>query len=53
MKQRIAAAAVTAHDALPAGTGAVGTGLAIAAITSYVFVIIALDLLEGPSKAAF
>jgi O-antigen/teichoic acid export membrane protein len=53
VKQRIAAVAVTARDALPTGTGAVGTGLAIAAITSYVFVIMALNSLEGPSKAAF
>ena len=53
MKQRVVAAATTARDALPAGTGAVGAGLAIAAVTSYVFVIITLNSLDGSSKAAF
>ena len=37
----------TARQTLPEGTYAVGAGLVVAAITSYVFVIVALNSLQG------
>jgi O-antigen/teichoic acid export membrane protein len=43
----------TARQTLPEGTYAVGAGLVVAAITSYVFVIVALNLLQGEAAAAF
>ena len=43
----------TARQTLPEGTYAVGAGLAVAAVTSYVFVIVALNSLQGEAAAAF
>lgn len=42
-----------ARDVAPEGTFAVGAGLVVAAITAYVFVIVALNSLVGANKAAF
>lgn len=53
MKQRLGALGRRAGSALPDGTAAVGAGLAISALASYVFVIIALNSLDGTAKAAF
>jgi O-antigen/teichoic acid export membrane protein len=53
VKNRITAAVGVARQTLPEGTGAVGSGLAVSAITSYVFVVVALNALTGDTKAAF
>lgn len=53
MKQRISAAVGAARQTLPEGTGAVGAGLAVSAMTAYVFVVVALNALSGDTKAAF
>jgi O-antigen/teichoic acid export membrane protein len=45
--------ATQATQALPEGTTAVGAGLAVSAITSYLFVIVALNALTGEAAAAF
>lgn len=42
-----------ATQTLPEGTAAVGAGLAVAAITSYVFVVVSLNSLVGGAAAAF
>jgi O-antigen/teichoic acid export membrane protein len=42
-----------ARQTVPEGTGVVGAGLLVSAITSYVFVIVALNSLSGDAKAAF
>jgi O-antigen/teichoic acid export membrane protein len=41
------------QEALPTGTAAVGAGLVVASITSYVFVVVVLNTLDGTGKAAF
>ena len=53
MKQRISSAVGAARQTLPEGTGSVGAGLVVSAITAYVFVVIALNALSGDTKAAF
>jgi O-antigen/teichoic acid export membrane protein len=53
MRDRASRLALQARQTLPEGTGVVGAGLAISAITSYVFVIVSLNSLEGDAKAAF
>jgi O-antigen/teichoic acid export membrane protein len=53
MFSKLRAVAAKSQDALPTGTAAVGAGIAISALTSYVFVIVALNSLDGSSKAAF
>lgn len=53
LRDRVIALKGHAADALPTGTAAVGAGLAVSAITSYVFVVIALNSLEGSAKSAF
>ncbi len=42
-----------ARQTLPEGTVVVGAGLAVAAVTSYVFVVVSLNALEGTAKSAF
>jgi O-antigen/teichoic acid export membrane protein len=41
------------HTVIPAGTFSVGTGLAIASVTAYAFVVVTLNALSGEAKAAF
>jgi hypothetical protein len=53
MKKHAARIAMQARQTLPEGTGVVGAGLAVAAVTSYVFVIVSLNALDGNAKAAF
>lgn len=53
MKLRFSSAVGAARQTLPEGTGAVGSGLVVSALTSYVFVVVALNALTGDSKAAF
>ena len=53
MKDKAARLAAQARQTLPEGTAAVGTGLVVAALTSYVFVIVALNSLAGGAAAAF
>jgi O-antigen/teichoic acid export membrane protein len=53
MRARATRLAVQARQTLPEGTGAVGAGLAVSALTSYVFVIVSLNSLDGDAKAAF
>jgi O-antigen/teichoic acid export membrane protein len=53
VKDRLSGLATQARTALPEGTAAVGAGLAVAAVTSYVYVIVALNALEGSAAAAF
>ncbi len=53
LRERVATLKGHAADALPTGTAAVGAGLAVSAFTSYVFVVIALNSLEGSAKSAF
>jgi O-antigen/teichoic acid export membrane protein len=53
MKQKVLGLARNFQAALPEGTAAVGAGLAVSALTSYVFVIVALNALDGPAKASF
>ena len=53
MRRHAARIAMQARQTLPEGTGVVGAGLAVAAVTSYVFVIVSLNALEGNAKAAF
>src|SRR5690606_15489277 len=50
---RAAQLATQATQALPQGTGAVGAGLAVSAVTSYVFVVVSLNALSGEAAAAF
>jgi O-antigen/teichoic acid export membrane protein len=53
MRTRTARIVIQARQTLPEGTGSVGAGLIVASITSYVFVIVSLNSLEGNAKAAF
>ena len=53
MRHHVSRIALQARQTLPEGTGVVGAGLAVAAITSYVFVIVALNALDGSADAAF
>lgn len=53
MRARVAALVRQVQQALPEGTAAVGAGLAVSAATSYVFVIVALNALDGDAKASF
>ena len=53
LRQHVTRIALQARQTLPEGTGVVGAGLAVAAVTSYVFVIIALNALDGTADAAF
>ena len=53
MRRHAARIAMQARQTLPEGTGVVGAGLAVAALTSYVFVIVSLNALQGNAKAAF
>lgn len=53
MKQRLADFSTKAKGALPEGAGAVGVGIAVSAITAYVFVIVTLNSLDTGPKAAF
>ena len=53
MKDKAARIAAHARQTLPEGTASVGTGLAIAAVTSYVFVVVSLNSLVGGAAAAF
>jgi len=53
MRRHVTRITMQARQTLPEGTGVVGAGLAVAAITSYVFVIVALNALQGDAKAAF
>lgn len=53
MKQRASQILNRAKETVPEGTGAVGAGLLVSAITAYVFVIVSLNALSGGSKSAF
>jgi len=53
MKKKIASGASKLKGAVPAGTGSVGVGIAISAVTAYVFVIVTLNSLDTGPKAAF
>ncbi len=53
MKRKIASVVTTAKAAVPEGTGVVGAGLVVAALCGYIFVVIALNALDGDAKAAF
>ena len=53
MKQRIAGVASRAKDAVPVGTGSVGVGIVVSALTAYIFVIITLNSLGTGPKGAF
>lgn len=53
MRQRVGHLVRQAQQTLPEGTGVVGAGLAVAAVTSYMFVIVALNALDGTAKNAF
>ncbi len=53
MKRRLAAGATKVKGAVPEGAGAVGIGIAVSAITAYVFVIVTLNSLDTGPKAAF
>jgi len=53
MRTRATRLAAQARQTLPEGTGVVGAGLAVSALTSYIFVIVSLNSLEGNAKAAF
>lgn len=53
MSQRGRRLAGLVRSSVPEGTLAVGVGLAVAALTSYVFVIVSLNALTGGAKAAF
>ena len=53
VKQRARQLASTARQTLPEGTTSVGAGLAVAALTSYVFVVVSLNSLVGGAAAAF
>jgi O-antigen/teichoic acid export membrane protein len=53
LRQHVSRIALQARQTLPEGTGVVGAGLAVAAATSYVFVIVALNALDGTADAAF
>lgn len=53
MRTRATDLAAQVRQTLPEGTGAVGAGLVVSAITSYVFVVVSLNALDGDAKAAF
>ncbi|MCD9623369.1 hypothetical protein [Rhabdothermincola salaria] len=53
MKAKATRIAAQARQTLPEGTTSVGAGLAVAALTSYVFVVISLNSLVGGAAAAF
>lgn len=53
MKKRIVEGAAKVRGAVPAGTGSVGLGIIIAALTAYIFVIVTLNSLDTGPKAAF
>jgi O-antigen/teichoic acid export membrane protein len=53
MKTRLIAGATKVKSAVPEGTGSVGVGIVISAITAYVFVIVTLNSLDTAPKAAF
>ena len=53
MRARAARLSAQFQQALPEGTAAVGAGLAVAAITSYLYIIVALNALDGSAKASF
>lgn len=53
MKQKLLNSASKVKGAVPVGTGSVGLGIVISAVTAYVFVIITLNSLGTAPKAAF
>ena len=53
MRSQAARIVTQARQTLPEGTASVGAGLAVAALTSYVFVVVALNALDGNAKSAF
>ena len=53
MKQKLARGASKVKGAVPAGTGSVGVGIVISAVTAYIFVIVTLNSLDTAPKAAF
>lgn len=53
MRKAVGRFLTAAERALPEGTAAVGAGLAVSAATGYVFVIVALNALDGNAKASF
>lgn len=53
LRARTIGLASKATQTLPEGTPAVGAGLAIAAITSYIYVVVSLNALVGGAAAAF
>ncbi len=53
MRDKAGALIGHARQTLPEGTASVGVGLAVAAITSYVYVVVSLNSLEGGAAAAF
>ena len=53
MKQRVDRLVQKAQQTVPEGTGVVGAGLAVSALTSYIFVVVSLNALSGDAAAAF
>jgi O-antigen/teichoic acid export membrane protein len=53
LRSRTAALRVKATQTLPEGTASVGAGLAVAAVTSYIYVVVSLNALVGGAAAAF
>jgi len=53
VKRRLTAGVGRVKGAVPEGAGSVGVGIAVSAITAYVFVIVTLNSLDTGPKAAF
>lgn len=53
MKRRLTAGVGRVKGAVPEGAGSVGVGIAVSAITAYIFVIVTLNSLDTGPKAAF
>ncbi|MEX1216926.1 MAG: hypothetical protein WEA11_00230 [Acidimicrobiales bacterium] len=53
MRAKFAAGAAKVKDAVPVGTGSLGIGIALSALTGYIFVIVTLNSLDTGAKAAF
>ena len=53
MKKKLSEGAAKVKGAVPAGTGSVGAGIVVAALTGYIFVIVTLNSLGVGPTAAF
>ena len=53
MRDKAGALIGHARQTLPEGTASVGIGLAVAAVTSYIYVVVSLNALVGGAAAAF